>query len=99
MEVFPVIHTNFWDGVLAVPIVLILTQLIKLFTPVPRAFIPTTALLIGLLLSILYSHRHHLIAGIFMGFFYGYAAIGSYAASRNSWCAFKAKLRKKEHFR
>ncbi|MGG1574246.1 hypothetical protein [Fictibacillus sp. NRS-1165] len=99
MEVFPVIHTNFWDGVLAVPIVLILTQLVKLFTPLPRALIPTAALVIGLVLSIFYSHRQDLIAGIVMGFFYGYAAIGSYAASRNSWCAFKAKQRKKEHFR
>ncbi|WHY71078.1 hypothetical protein [Fictibacillus enclensis] len=99
MEVFPVIHTNFWDGVLAVPLVLLLTQIIKWITPVPKALIPSVALLLGLLLSILYSHRHHLIAGVFMGFFYGYAAIGSHSASKNSWHAFKEKVRKKEHFR
>lgn len=99
MEVFPVVHTNFWDGILAVPIVIILTQVIKLFTPLPRSFVPSLALLIGLLLSVFYSHKHHFFAGIFMGFFYGYAAIGSYASSKTTWRAFQAKLRRKEHFK
>lgn len=29
---FPIIHTNFWDAVIAVPVVMILTQAIKVFS-------------------------------------------------------------------
>lgn len=29
MEHFPTIHTNFWDAVIAVPIVMIVTQILK----------------------------------------------------------------------
>lgn len=29
MEHFPLIHTNFWDAVVAVPVVMMITQLIK----------------------------------------------------------------------
>lgn len=32
---FPTIHTNFWDGAIAVPVVVLLTQGFKLF-PIPR---------------------------------------------------------------
>lgn len=95
---FPVIHTNFWDAVLAVPLVMILTQLIKIFTPIPRTFVPTLAIILGLLISVFYSHRHHLVAGLFMGYFYGYAAIGNYASLKTSLLALQKKRRKKEHF-
>ncbi|PFG14683.1 hypothetical protein [Bacillus sp. es.036] len=95
---FPVIHTNFWDAVLAVPLVMILTQLIKIFTPIPRTFVPTLAIILGLLISVFYSHRHHFVAGLFMGYFYGYAAIGNYASLKTSFLALQKKRRKKEHF-
>jgi len=29
MELFPTIHTNFWDAVIAVPFVMIVTQIIR----------------------------------------------------------------------
>jgi cell shape-determining protein MreD len=88
---FPTIHTNFWDAVIAVPLVLIVTQLIKVFLHVPKKFIPSIALVVGLLISVFYSHRHSLIAGIFMGWFYGYAAIGSYSSLKTMIIAFRNK--------
>ncbi|MED4454772.1 hypothetical protein [Metabacillus fastidiosus] len=86
---FPTIHTNFWDAVIAVPVVMIITQLIKLFLKVPRKFVPTIALVLGLIISVFISHRHSLVAGIFMGWFYGYAAIGSYASLKTSILAYR----------
>lgn len=86
---FPTIHTNFWDAVIAVPAVMIITQLIKLFLKVPRKFVPTIALVLGLIISVFISHRHSLVAGIFMGWFYGYAAIGSYASLKTSILAYR----------
>lgn len=35
---FPTIHTNFWDAVIAVPVVLILTQLIKMLIKPSKSF-------------------------------------------------------------
>lgn len=81
---FPTIHTNFWDAVIAVPSVLIVTQLVKIFLKVPKKFVPTIALVVGLLFSIFIAHRHSFIAGLFMGWFYGYAAIGSYASLKTT---------------
>ena len=54
---FPTIHTNFWDAVIAVPSVMIITQMIKMLLKVPKKFIPTIALIIGLVFSIFISHR------------------------------------------
>lgn len=88
---FPIIHTNVWDAVIAIPAVMILTQLIKVFLQVPKKFIPSIALTLGLLISIFISHRHSLAAGIFMGWFYGYAAIGNYAALKTAVMAFRNK--------
>jgi hypothetical protein len=88
---FPTIHTNFWDAVIAVPIVLVVTQLIKIFLKVPKKFIPTLALVIGLFISIFISHPHNLIAGLFMGWFYGYAAIGTYASLKTTIISFRQK--------
>lgn len=88
---FPTIHTNFWDALIAVPIVMILTQLIKVFLKVPKKFIPTVALVLGLGISIFISHRHHLFAGLFMGWFYGSAAIGSYASLKTTILTFRNK--------
>ncbi|UNL83547.1 hypothetical protein [Priestia koreensis] len=92
---FPIIHTNFWDAVIGIPLVLVFTQLIKLFFPIPKPIIPTIALILGLLFSILFAHPHSLISGIFMGYFYGYAAIGSYAGLKTSITAFR---RDKKHY-
>jgi hypothetical protein len=87
---FPVIHTNFWDGVIAVPTIVILTQCFKLL-PIPRQYFPTIASILGFFISIFISHRHDLWAGIFMGAFYGSAAVGTYAALKTNWLVFREK--------
>jgi hypothetical protein len=86
---FPTIHTNFWDAVFAVPIVMLITQLIKVLLKVKKKYVPSIALIIGLSISVFISHRHYLIAGLFMGWFYGYAAIGSYATLKTTILAFR----------
>ena len=91
---FPTIHTNFWDAVIAVPLIMILTQFIKVFFHVPKKFIPSIALALGLIISVFYSHRHSLTAGLFMGWFYGYATIGSYASLKTSIISFIRKRKK-----
>jgi cell shape-determining protein MreD len=97
MSEFPVIHTNLWDAVLAVPVTLIVAQIIKIVFSVRRAYVPAIATIIGLAISVFYSHRHDIWAGLFMGFFYGSAAIGSYASITNSVKAYRSspKTRKK----
>lgn len=88
---FPTIHTNFWDAVIAIPVIIILTQIIKVLFRVQSKYVPLVALLLGLLVSVFISHRHDLIAGIFMGWFYGYAAIGNYSALIVSLRAYRKK--------
>lgn len=88
---FPIIHTNFWDALIAIPLIMILTQLLKIYFKIPNKFVPLVALLVGLIISIFISHRHNLVAGIFMGWFYGYAAIGNYAALKTSLVAYRNK--------
>jgi hypothetical protein len=92
---FPTIHTNFWDAVIAVPSVMIITQMIKMLLKVPKKFIPTIALIIGLIFSIFISHRESFVAGIFMGWFYGYAAIGSYASLKTTLISFRNSRRRR----
>lgn len=89
MESFPIIHTNFWDAVIAVPVVLIITQIIKVILPIPRTYIPTLASVVGLVISIFISHRGNLSAGIFMGFFYGNAAVGVFSSMKIALIAYK----------
>ncbi|WP_174734253.1 hypothetical protein [Mesobacillus harenae] len=86
---FPTIHTNVWDVVLAIPLIMILTQVIKVYFNVPKRIVPGIALSIGLLISVLISHEESILAGVFMGWFYGYAAIGNYAALKTSIKAFR----------
>ncbi|UOQ44078.1 hypothetical protein MUN89_19790 [Halobacillus salinarum] len=86
---FPTIHTNIWDAVIAIPVIMILTEFIKLFLKVPKFAVPTIALVLGLIISIFYSHRGDLATGIFMGWFYGYGAVGSYASLKSNWLAFR----------
>ena len=81
---FPTIHTNFWDAVIAVPVVMILTQVIKKAFKIQKKYVPLVATILGYAISIFISHRGDLIAGIIMGYFYGYAAIGSYVTLKNS---------------
>lgn len=88
---FPTIHTNFWDAIIAVPVVMVITQLIKIFLKVPKPFIPTVALAIGLIISVFISHRHNLVAGLFMGWVYGYSAIGSYASLKTTIIAYRER--------
>lgn len=95
MEHFPTIHTNFWDAVIAVPIVMIVTQILKQYFRIKPVWVPTVALLLGLIISVFISHRYNLLAGIFMGWFYGYAAIGSFASLKTTFIAYRQrKLRK-----
>ncbi|MCM3768492.1 hypothetical protein [Neobacillus niacini] len=86
---FPTIQTNFWDAVIAVPLIMIITEILKVILKIPKKFVPTIALILGLSISIFISHRHHLVAGIFMGWFYGYAAIGSYASLKTALLSFR----------
>ena len=86
---FPTIHTNFWDAVIAIPIIILLTQLIKVFIRPPAFLVPNVAVILGLFISIFISHKGHLVTGIFMGFFYGYASIGNYASLKTSWLAYR----------
>lgn len=92
---FPTIQTNFWDAVAAVPIVMVLTQLLKWIFHIPKKYRPTTALILGLIISVFFSHRHSLTAGLFMGWFYGYSAIGSYASMKTSVLTMISKWEKK----
>lgn len=88
---FPLIHTNFWDAIIAVPVVMTVTQLLKVFFKVPKIYIPTIVLAVGLIISVFISHRHNLVAGLFMGWFYGYAAIGSYASLKTTIITYRKK--------
>ncbi|WP_285767016.1 hypothetical protein [Peribacillus sp. SI8-4] len=93
---FPTIHTNFWDAVIAIPIIMIVTQLVKVMLHIPSKFIPTIVLGLGLFFSIFISHPHHLVAGIFMGWFYGYASIGNYAALKTGILSYRSSNQKTE---
>ncbi|MBD7936505.1 MULTISPECIES: hypothetical protein [Cytobacillus] len=88
---FPIIHTNFWDAIIAIPLVIIFTQVLKYYLGISKPFVPTVAILLGLIVSIFISHRGDFIAGVFMGYFYGYGAIGSYASLKTSWHYFRNK--------
>lgn len=88
---FPVIHTNIWDTIWAIPVVIILTMLLKKLVKLRPAYVPTVANIWGLIISIFISHRHDLSAGIFMGFIYGAAAVGTYSSLKTSIRAYRAK--------
>ena len=88
---FPTIHTNFWDAIIAVPIIIVLTQLLKIFLKINKKYVSLIALGLGLCISVFISHRNDLIAGIFMGWFYGYAAIGSYASLKTAITSFRSE--------
>ena len=89
MEAFPIIHTNFWDAVVSIPVVILATQLLKIFMHIRKPFVPGLANLIGLVISIFIAHPNNLWAGIFMGFFYGNAAVGVYSSLKTQIIAFR----------
>jgi len=93
---FPTIQTNFWDAVIAVPAVMVLTQVLKKSFKIKKKNIPFVAVVLGYAISIFISHRGNLLAGIFMGYFYGYAAIGSYASLKTTIIAYKKKAEMKK---
>ncbi|WP_423410278.1 hypothetical protein AABM38_10260 [Heyndrickxia sp. MSNUG] len=89
MEAFPIIHTNFWDAVVAVPVIILATQLLKILMHIRKPFVPALANLIGLVISIFIAHPNNLWAGIFMGFFYGNAAVGVYSSLKTQIRAYR----------
>lgn len=95
MEIFPTIHTNFWDAVIAVPAVMILTQIVKKLFKIKPVLIPTIAMIFGLTISIFISHKDNLAAGLFMGWFYGNAAIGNFSSLKTTIIAYKQRKSKK----
>ena len=88
---FPVIHTNIWDAIWAIPVIVVVVLMIKAFFKVPGAWLSTVATVVGLVLSIFISHPGNLSAGIFMGFFYGGAAFGFMYSVRNSYIAYRTR--------
>lgn len=96
MESFPIIHTNFWDATIAVPLVVLLTQIIKKVIHVPKSFIPGVANGIGLIISIFFAHQHNLWAGFFMGFFYGNAGGGLYSSLKTQLMSYRNTLDRSE---
>ncbi|MCM3088281.1 hypothetical protein M3557_10170 [Bhargavaea ginsengi] len=91
MTGFPEISTNIWDVFLAVPLVLIATQLLKKALSIPPAFVPTMATLIGLVISVFVSHRGNLAAGLFMGVLYGSAAVSFYVSAKLTIRAYRSR--------
>jgi len=91
---FPTIHTNFWDGTLAVPAVLLLTQCFRVF-PIPRQYMRTIASVLGFLISIFISHKGNLWARVFMGAFYGAATVDTYSSLKTVWLTYKRRKIKK----
>ncbi|MCA1012016.1 hypothetical protein [Halobacillus halophilus] len=96
MEEFPIIHTNVWDVLIAVPVVIIVTQLLKKLLSIPKSLVPGTAALMGLIIGVFFAHPNNVWAGIFMGFFYGNAAVGGYASIKTSLIAFRKKKAKSQ---
>ncbi|WP_226583506.1 hypothetical protein [Halobacillus litoralis] len=95
MEEFPIIHTNIWDAVIAVPIIILLTEFIKLIFHLPKGWVPSLAGFLGLVISVFIAHRNNLAAGIFMGLFYGNAAVGVYASLKTSYQVYKNRRKRR----
>lgn len=86
---FPVIHTNIWDAFWAIPVILIVVMLMKMFWKLPSSWMSTVATALGLVLSIFISHAGNLTAGVFMGLFYGGAALGAIYSIKASFTAYR----------
>lgn len=88
---FPVIHTNIWDAVWAIPVILIVIIFLYIFFKLPETWFSTVATITGLILSIFISHPGNVPAGIFMGFFYGGAATGTIYSMKLWFIAYRKK--------
>ena len=88
---FPVIHTNIWDAFWAVPTILLVVILLKVFLKLRETWFSTAATVTGLILSVFISHPDNLTAGIFMGFFYGSASAGTIYSAKLSFIAYRKK--------
>ncbi|MCM3744450.1 hypothetical protein M3193_09865 [Sporosarcina luteola] len=88
---YPIIHTNIWDALWAVPVVLLIVLVAKWLFGVHSSWLSTVATAAALILSIFISHRGNLAAGIFMGFFYSGAAIGVLYSVKQSYLAYRAR--------
>ena len=47
---FPVIHTNIWDAIWAIPVIVIVIILIKVLFKLPSSWFSTVAVIIGLII-------------------------------------------------
>lgn len=88
---FPVIHTNIWDAVWAVPVVLVAVLLAKWLFSMSSSWLSTVATVIAFSLSIFVSHPKNLSAGIFMGLFYSGAAMGIIYSTKQSFYAYRKR--------
>lgn len=89
MNEFPVIHTNIWDAVWAVPFVVLIILAARWLFKVPASWLSTVATVFALLLSIFITHRGNLPAGILMGLFYSGAALGTIYSFKQSYVAYR----------
>ncbi|MFP3885704.1 hypothetical protein U8V97_09525 [Priestia filamentosa] len=71
MKEFPLVYTNVWDGIIAVPLVLILVQVLKILFSIKGSYIPTLSTVIGLIISvflvILIAYQQEYLWVFFMG--------------------------------
>ena len=88
---FPVIHTNVWDAMWGVPVVLAVVLIAKWLFKIPLTWLSTVATVVALSLSIFISHPKNLSAGIFMGFFYSGAAMGIIYSTKQSYLAYRKR--------
>ncbi|MBY6037590.1 hypothetical protein KUV80_13045 [Fictibacillus nanhaiensis] len=88
---FPIIHTNFWDALIAIPAIIVLIEIFKVFFPYFRSWEPTIAIVLGFLLSICMVHGDSLWTGVIMGVFYGVAAVGAYSSFINAVRTYRNK--------
>lgn len=88
---FPIIHTNVWDAIWAVPVTIAVVLAARWLFRVNPAWLSTVATATALILSIFISHPHSLSAGIFMGFFYSGAAMGVLYSLKQSYQAIRSE--------
>ncbi|WP_313237085.1 hypothetical protein [Sporosarcina ureae] len=88
---FPVIHTNVWDAIWGVPVVLVVVLIAKWLFKLPPSWLSTVATVVALAISIFISHPKNLSAGIFMGFFYSGAAMGVIYSTQQSYYAYRKR--------
>ncbi|QTD43475.1 hypothetical protein [Sporosarcina sp. Te-1] len=89
MNEYPIIHTNIWDAVWAVPVILLVVLAAKWLFKVPSTWLSTIATVFALILSVFISHPGNLAAGLFMGFFYSAAALGLLYSLKHSYLAYR----------